>query len=102
QSVQTSRASIALGYYSQELVLVPRKLEKAHMALDRRTRCRQRYHSMALRSRKTPPVGPSSGSVASHTVVSTPCSTDRGADGPPMSVRTQPGSTALDSTPLSR
>src|SRR6185295_4402147 len=60
------------------------------------------YHSIGRRSRKNPPVGPSSGSVAAHTIVSAPCSTERGADGPPISVRTQPGSTALASTPRPR
>src|SRR6185436_4615983 len=58
------------------------------------------YHAMRCLSLKKPPVGPPSGSVASHSVVSTPCCTDRGAEAPPMSVRTQPGSTALTSTPL--
>src|SRR5512134_1969235 len=55
---------------------------------------------MGWRSRKNPPVGPSFGSVANHTIVSAPSCGDRGADGPPMSVRTQPGSAALTSTPL--
>jgi hypothetical protein len=32
-------------------------------------------------------------SVASHTIVSAPFSTERVAPGPPMSVRTQPGQT---------
>src|SRR5688500_9270153 len=57
---------------------------------------------MARRSRKNPPVGPLSGSVASHTIVSAPSCGDRGAEGPPMSVRTHPGSTALTSTPSPR
>src|SRR5437899_3162510 len=57
---------------------------------------------MARRSWKNPPVGPLSGSVASHTIVSAPSCGDRGADGPPMSVRTHPGSTALTSTPLAQ
>src|SRR5438477_2406550 len=60
------------------------------------------HHAIGRRSLKKPPVGPSSGSVASQTVVSTPCRTDRGADGPPISVRTQPGSTELASTPRTR
>src|SRR5438093_850781 len=60
------------------------------------------YQAIGRRSRKKPPVGPSSGKVASHTVVSAPCWTDRGAADPPMSVRTHPGSTALASTPRPR
>jgi hypothetical protein len=59
------------------------------------------YHSIARRSWKNPPDGPSSGSVASQTIVSAPSRGERGADGPPMSVRTHPGSTAFTSTPLS-
>src|SRR5215475_7810047 len=60
------------------------------------------YQSTCRRSRKNPPVGPLSGSVASQTVVSAPSSTDRGADRPPISVRTHPGSTTFASTPESR
>src|SRR5215831_8293559 len=60
------------------------------------------YQSTCRRSRKKPPVGPLSGSVASHTVVSAPSSTDRGADRPPISVLTHPGSTTFASTPESR
>ena len=37
------------------------------------------------------PVNSGGASVASHTAVSAPSSTDRGAVGPPISVRTQPG-----------
>ena len=37
------------------------------------------YQGIGLRSRKKPPVGPSSGSVASQTAVSAPSSTERGA-----------------------
>src|SRR5207247_2777331 len=58
------------------------------------------YHSMDFRSLKNPPVGPSGGSVASHTIVSAPSSTDFGAPRPPMSVRTQPGLALLTSTPV--
>ena len=47
-------------------------------------------------SRKNCPEGPPSGSVASHTVVSTPSSTLRCSSG--ERVRTQPGSTELTST----
>ena len=57
------------------------------------------YHGIGWRSRKKPPLGPSSGRVASHTMVSAPCSTERSASGPPMSVRTQPGQTELILTP---
>jgi len=49
------------------------------------------YQAIGLRSRKKPPVGPSPGSVASQVTVSAPCSTDRGALAPPISVRTHPG-----------
>src|SRR5689334_10448428 len=62
----------------------------------------RRYHSIARRSRKNPPLGPSLGSVASHAIVSAPSRGDRGAEGPPMSVRTHPGSTALIRTPSAR
>src|SRR4051794_30814688 len=51
------------------------------------------HHGMGARSRKKPPVGPSSGRVAAHVIVSAPSSTERGAPAPPMSVRTQPGQT---------
>src|SRR5262245_56170674 len=57
------------------------------------------YHGIGSRSRKNPPVGPPSGSVASHTAVSAPLRTPREALGPPMSVRTHPGHTLLTSTP---
>src|SRR3954452_9401633 len=49
------------------------------------------YQGIGSRLRKNPPVGPSSGRVASQTAVSAPSSTDRGAPAPPMSVRTHPG-----------
>src|SRR5690242_18492847 len=49
------------------------------------------HHSMGFRSRKNPPVGPSSGNVASQTAVSAPSSGLRDAPCPPIRVRTQPG-----------
>src|SRR5919108_1990429 len=52
------------------------------------------YYSILFLSKK-PPVGPLSGNVANQTAVSAPSSTDLGAAEPPMSVRTQPGSTAF-------
>ena len=54
-----------------------------------------RYQGIGSRSRKKPPRGPSSGSVASQTGVSAPSSTDRRAACVPMSVRTHPGQTEL-------
>ena len=53
------------------------------------------YQAIGFRSRKNPPVGPRSGSVASQTIVSAACSGLRGAPGPPIFVRTHPGQTAL-------
>ena len=53
------------------------------------------YHGIRWRSRKNPPVGPLSGRVASHTGVSAPCATLRGACLPPMSVLTHPGQAEL-------
>ena len=56
------------------------------------------YQGIGVRSRKNPPVGPSSGSVASQTTVSAPSSTLRGACGPPIFVRTHPGQAAFTLT----
>ena len=53
------------------------------------------YQSIGSLSRKNPPVGLLSGSVASQTIVSAPCSVVRGAFCPPISVLTQPGQTAF-------
>src|SRR5438445_687794 len=47
-------------------------------------------------SRKNPPVGPSSGSIAAHTTLAAPSATGR-PPLPPMSVATQPGHTAFTS-----
>src|SRR5436190_435401 len=49
-----------------------------------------------------PPVGPVSGSVAAHTTLAAPSSTERGASGPPISVATQPGQTELTRIPEER
>src|SRR4029078_543572 len=49
------------------------------------------HHGIDFRSRKNWPVGPLEGNSDSHTAVSAPSSTVRGASSPPMSVRTQPG-----------
>src|SRR5262249_18467227 len=57
------------------------------------------HHAISFRSAKDPPVGPFPGSVAHQTIVCAPCSTDRGAFGPPMSVRTHPGHALLTRTP---
>ena len=56
------------------------------------------YHATRRRFRNSFPLGPLSGSVASHTAVSAPCSTLLVAFEPPMSVRTHPGHAALTST----
>jgi hypothetical protein len=49
------------------------------------------HHPMTLRSRKNFPLNVCGASVASHTAVSAPSSTDRVALAPPISVRTHPG-----------
>lgn len=46
------------------------------------------YQPVFFRSRKNPPVGPPSGSVASQIAVSAPSSGDRSAPAPPIRVRT--------------
>jgi hypothetical protein len=51
------------------------------------------HQAIRFRSWKNAPVGPLGGSVASHTMGSAPFSTPLGAEAPPMSVRTHPGST---------
>ena len=56
------------------------------------------YQGIAIRSRKKPPLGPSSARVASQTKVSTASSGERGAPAPPMSVLTHPGHMALTFT----
>src|SRR5262249_52362705 len=53
------------------------------------------HHGISLRSRRNFPVNLCGASLASHTIVSAPSSTERVAFPPPMSVRTQPGQTAL-------
>ena len=58
------------------------------------------HHSSFRRSAKNPAVGPFGASVASQMMVSAPSSTERGAPGPPMSVRTQPGQALFTSTPV--
>lgn len=56
------------------------------------------HQSICLRSRKNPPVGPFSSSVASQMAVSAPSSGDLEAADPPMRVRTQPGHIAFTLT----
>src|SRR5512146_125908 len=51
------------------------------------------YHGNGLPSRKNPPVGPLSGSVAAQIMLAAPSATLRGAPAPPISVATQPGQT---------
>src|SRR4051812_49479349 len=46
-------------------------------------------------SRNTPPVGPDGGSLHAQRTEAAPFATGRGAPGPPLSVRTQPGSVAF-------
>ena len=58
-----------------------------------------RYQGIGSRSRKKPPLGPSSGRVASQTAVSAPSSTERGALSPPIRVLTQPGQRELTRIP---
>lgn len=53
------------------------------------------YQGVGLPSLKNPPVGPSSGAAA-QTIDAAPSSTLLGAPRPPMSVRAQPGETALN------
>src|SRR5208283_4937835 len=53
--------------------------------------CFIHYHGTSWRSRNNFPAGPPSGKVASHTAVSAPSWTVRGASGPPMRVLTHPG-----------
>jgi len=57
-----------------------------------------RHHGMGLPSRNHPPVGPSAGRRAAQSTDAAPCSTDRGAPCPPISVRTHPGSTEFTRT----
>ena len=56
------------------------------------------HQGIGLPSRKNPPLGPSAGSVASHTIPSAAWRALSGADGPPMRVRAQPGQAALTFT----
>lgn len=55
---------------------------------------------MRRSSRKKPPLGPSGPSVAAQTIPLAPRSTERGADTPPIRVRTQPGQTGVHTMPL--
>src|SRR5580693_10722610 len=59
------------------------------------------YQGSGLPSRKKPPVGPESGRVAAQTTLAAPSATGR-PPGPPMSVATQPGQTALTRIPAGR
>ena len=52
------------------------------------------HQGMGFPSRKKPPVGPSSRSAAQR-IEAAPSPSERGAPGPPISVRTQPGQTEL-------
>src|SRR5262245_1770500 len=53
------------------------------------------HHVISARSRKNLPVSVAGASLASHTIVAAPSSTERSALLPPMSVRTHPGQTEL-------
>src|SRR5262245_2973885 len=75
-------------------------------------RAKAHHHGISLRSRKNFPVNFCGASVASHTMVFAPSSTERAAPCPPISVRTHPGQTeftaklgnaaaSCDVTPLS-
>ena len=57
------------------------------------------HHATGRPSRKKPPVGPSSGSVAAQTTLAAPSCTSRPPP-PPMSVLTHPGQTLLTRTPV--
>src|SRR5689334_17768175 len=59
------------------------------------------HHASGLPSRKNPPVGPSSGRVAAHTIPIAPSSTGR-PPAPPISVATHPGQTEFTKMLLSR
>ena len=85
------------------LVVHPRhECERPREALAARPRSAlpHGYQGIGSRFRKKPPVGPSSGRVASQTAVSAPSSTERGALLPPMSVRTHPGHIELTRIPF--
>jgi len=84
-----------LGLLSGQATLRPVWLYHSHGTITSEISNPRHHHGIDFRSRKNPPLGPSSGNVASHTMVSAPCSTERSACGPPMSVRTQPGHTEL-------
>lgn len=53
------------------------------------------YQGIGSPSRKRPPLGPPLGRVAAQIIPLIPCSMERSAFGPPISVRTQPGQTAF-------
>ena len=87
-----ARATVQAGLLFDMLV------EVQAIAVDRLTLRRLSppgvYQSIGRPSRKKPPVGPSSGSVAAHTMPAAPSGTGR-PPAPPMSVATQPGQIAL-------
>jgi hypothetical protein len=56
-------------------------------------------YSVAFPSSNTPPVGPPGGNRTPHRTLAAPCSTERGALGPPISVRTHPGLIAFTRIP---
>jgi mannosyltransferase len=60
------------------------------------------HHGNGRPSRKNPPVGPSSGRSTAQSTLAAPSATERGAAGPPMSVRTHPGQVALTRIPVPR
>src|SRR5262249_54099111 len=55
------------------------------------TTATENHHGISLRSRRNLPVISCGASLASHTIVSAPSSTERLALSPPISLRTQPG-----------
>src|SRR5262245_17867750 len=68
--------------------IYPRLSKRRHVA-----RTPNAHQGISLRSRKNFPVSFCGASLASHTMVSAPSSTERVAFDPPISVRTQPGQT---------
>lgn len=57
------------------------------------------YQGIGARSRRKAPWGPSGSSVAAQTIVAAPLAGLRGANRPPIPVRTHPGQTALIKIP---
>ena len=85
-----ARATVQAGLLFDMLV----EVQAIAVSRARSAAVARRHQSIGRPSRKKPPVGPSSGSVAAHTMPAAPSATGR-PPAPPMSVATQPGQTAL-------